>query len=191
MAKSEGNFIRLETLEKDGTPPLGFKYWLLTAHYRSPITFSLEAIRAAETALESLAERLSDMPRGGTASEVYSRKFKEVINDDLDTPQAISLAWKLLRDKKIGEADKKATIFEFDKVLGLNFEKLSMSAERKNAEIPMEIAKLAKEREIARKDGDFELADNLRKKIEAKGYLIKDLKNGFSIKPTKPTRPQS
>src|SRR3989344_4483001 len=176
MAKSEGNFIRLQSLEEHGIKPISYKYWLLTAHYRPPVTFSFEAVSAAETAFMKLLHQFSLIPDGGTVSDEYSRKFKEIINNDMDTPGAISLIWQLLKDEKVVKIDKKATILEFDKVLGLNILELS-----KKAVIPSEIKELVEERERARKEKDWKKADILRDEIKTRGYLVEDTKDGVSI----------
>lgn len=181
MAKSEGNFIRLSTLSEHHIDPLAFRYWLLTAHYRSSITFSYEAVSSAQTALLKLARHFIAMPDGGAVSDEYSRKFKEIINNDLDTPEAISLMWQLIKDEKVNDADKKATISEFDKVLGLNIEKFGSEIVKKTADIPSEIRELAEKREIARKAKDWKIADELRDKITSQGYVLDDTEEGFII----------
>jgi cysteinyl-tRNA synthetase len=178
MAKSEGNFIRLQTLEDRRIDPLAYKYWLLTAHYRSPITFSYEALKGAETAFIKLVEHFNALPSGGTPSEDYSRKFKERINDDLDTPGAISLIWQLIKDKKVSDASKKSTISAFDKVLGLNIEKFGNEIAKKMADIPGEIKNLAEKREIARKEKNWNEADRIRDEITKMGYRLDDTDGG-------------
>ena len=121
------------------------------------------------------------MPDGGAVSDEYSRKFKEIINNDLDTPEAISLMWQLIKDEKVNDADKKATISEFDKVLGLNIEKFGSEIVKKTADIPSEIRELAEKREIARKAKDWKIADELRDKITSQGYVLDDTEEGFII----------
>ena len=81
----------------------------------------------------------------------------------------------MIKDKKISPANKKATILNFDKVLGLNFKNL------KEEKIPKEIKKLAEEREQARKNKDFKKSDELRNKIEKLGYEIKDSSEDYKI----------
>lgn len=181
MAKSEGNFIRLTTLAERGISPLAFKYWLLTAHYRSPITFSYEAVESAQNGFLKLLKHFSSMPDGGHVSGQYSRKFKEIMNNDLDTPLAISLIWQLLKDKGVSEADKKNTILKFDKVLGLDIENFSKQIVKNDAVIPSEIKDLAEKRELARKNKNWKAADDFRNQISAKGYSVKDTDEGSTI----------
>ena len=97
------------------------------------------------------------------------------MEDDLDTPRALSLLWDVVKDENMSDADKKATILDFDKVLGLGFENL------KEEKIPEEILKLANEREEARKNKDFKKSDELRDKINSLGYEVKDTSEGQKI----------
>ena len=87
----------------------------------------------------------------------------------------MSLLWDVLKDEEISDADKKATILDFDKVLSLGFENL------KEIEIPKEIQKLVETREQARKNKDFKKSDKLRKEINSLGYEIKDTEEGQKI----------
>ncbi len=182
MSKSENNFIRLKDLEDKGIRPLAYRYWLLTAHYHSPITFSFEAISAAETALFKLAGHVGQMPAGGSVSDSYSRKFKEIINNDLDTPGAVSLAWQLLKDTETTDADKRATIADMDKVLGLEILKLGEESKKTAINVPKEVKELLEKREIARSQKDWETADALRDEITNKGYSVEDTADGETAK---------
>lgn len=182
MAKSAENFIRLETLVKKGISPLAYRYWLLTAHYRKTITFAEEAVDGAQTALKKLYRNVAGYEDGGSVNSLYQKRFAEIISDDLDTPRAIALVWELIKDDSISSADKKATVLDFDRVLGLD---LAHAKEYTTEEpIPKEIKKLAEERESARKSGDFAKADEIRKKIADLGYEIRDTNTGTSIKKT-------
>jgi cysteinyl-tRNA synthetase len=99
MAKSLGNFLTLQGLKDKDITPLAYRYWLLTAHYRTPAHFSLEAVEAAQTAYNRLIELFDDLGSDYEAwNEKYLSQFKEYINDDLDTPKALALMWDLLKD---------------------------------------------------------------------------------------------
>ncbi len=169
MAKSKGNFLKL----KDISSPLAYRYWLLTAHYRTQVNFTFEAVSASQTALIKLCNYfLSLGNETGKIDENYNNKFIDFINDDLDMPKAIALAWELIKDKKVSDSDKKATLLKFDEVFGLKLNELKISDE----EIPEEIKFLIEERENARKAKDFKKSDALRAEIESRGYEIKDTK---------------
>lgn len=179
MAKSEGNSIRLQTLMDKKIPPLAYRYWLLGAIYRTPMTFSWETLEAARTAFEKLGAHIFSL--GNTIGEVnknYLEKFTESVNNDLNTPQGLALLWDLLKDESVSLADKKATALEFDKVLGLGLDKLDTDQEAKQREIPRNIFDLANLREIARKNKDWQRSDELRDEISKLGYQIKDTDQG-------------
>ncbi len=176
MAKSDGNFITLRTLIEKNINPLAYRFWLLMGHYRTKMNFNYEALEGAETALKRLyALYLGLGEEVGSIHQEYQNKFKEFIEDDLDTPRALSLLWDVLKDGNMTNADKKATILDFDKVLGLGFENL------KEEKIPAEILKLVEEREEARKNKDFKKSDELRDKINSLGYEVKDTGEGQKI----------
>ena len=178
MAKSKGNFIKLDDLHGESISPLAFRYWLLSAHYRSPINFTYEAVRGAQNALIRLISALSSYPEGGSVIPAYAERFNAFINDDLDTPQAIALIWELLKDPKASPADMRATIADFDRFLGLN---LSQLPQFEASHIPPEIQALAEAREEARKEKDWTKADALRAEIEDRGYEVSDAEGGFRL----------
>jgi len=176
MAKSFNNFYTLKDLVEKKINPITYRFWLLMANYRTKVNFVWEAIEGADTALKRLYRlymELGDV--NGKINKEYQNKFKKYIEDDLDTPRALVLLWDLIKDEKISSADKKTTILDFDKVLGLDFKNL------KEEKIPKEVKELAEEREKARKNKDFKKSDELRKKIEKLGYEIKDNPEGYKI----------
>lgn len=180
ISKSTGNIMTLNSIIEKGIDPIAYRFWLLMASYRTKINFNWDALEGAERALSRLNNLYQNLgEEKGEINGWYQSKFKELIGDDLDTPMALSLLWDLIRDKNISNADKKATILDFDKVLGLGFEQMEKKA--KEEIIPEEILKLAEERDQARKNKDFQKSDELRKKINSLGYEVKDLPEGFKI----------
>ncbi len=179
MAKSAGGFATLKTLEDETISPLTYRYWLLTAHYRSPVNFSLDAVRGAQNALIRLLVTMSNLPVDGAVNMVYKERFLAYVNDDLDMPKAVALVWELLKDSIISDADKRATILDFDKVLGLNLGAVVKIEEEK---IPDEITALADAREDARRSKDWVKADALRKEIDERGYEVLDTEKGFELR---------
>ena len=183
MSKSLGNIISLRDIIEKQIHPLSFRYLALTLHYRTPMHFTWEALVASQTALTRLIEYFSklavkdDMKINGE----YAENFKEFLNNDLDTPQALALVWKIIKDESIADSDKRATLLDFDRVLGFNFEKQEKELEKTTELIPEDIKLLAEEREKARKEKNFKKSDELRKIINEKGYDIKDTSKGFKI----------
>jgi len=176
MAKSFNNFYTLRDLLEKDINPLAYRFWLLMGHYRTKMNFNWDALEGAETALKRLYGLYLGLgDEVGSVHQEYQNKFKEYMEDDLDTPRALSLLWDVVKDENMSDADKKATILDFDKVLGLGFENL------KEEKIPEEILKLANEREEARKNKDFKKSDELRDKINSLGYEVKDTSEGQKI----------
>jgi cysteinyl-tRNA synthetase len=183
MAKSRGNFIKLETLREHAISPLAYRYWLLTAHYRSPINFTYVAVEAAQKALIRLLTHVSNYPDGGTIVQTYTDRFNAFVVDDLDIPQALALVWELIKDATILPQDKKATILDFDRVLGLDMSALPPidTATLLAQDIPIEITVLAEARVQARAHKEWAKADALRIEIQERGFDVVDTDDSFSI----------
>ena len=179
MSKSAGNYTTIQTLKNETISPLSYRYWLLTAQYRSPIDFTYSAVRAAQNALIRLISTLSGYPEDGAIIPAYNERFLAYINDDLDLPKAVALSWDLLKDDKYSDADKRATILDFDRIFGLNLDAVRNIEEEK---IPAEVTALAEARKEARKNKEWKKADALRKEIESRGFTVMDTEAGFGIK---------
>jgi cysteinyl-tRNA synthetase len=177
MAKSDNNFLTLENaLIKKGIDPLVYRYAFLQVHYRKPMEYSDESMANSAEGLKRLRNQVREL--GGKKGEVnkdYKNKFLEYINDDLNMPMALSLIPEVLKSK-LENSEKLALILDFDKVFGL---RLKDALESVN--VPEEIEKLALKREEARKEKNYEKADELRKEIEDMGYIVKDTSDGFEI----------
>lgn len=177
MAKSEGNFVRLETVREKGVDPLAFRYWLLTAHYSSPLLFSWEALLAAQTAYKKLIRTLALYGnKHGKVQESLKKHFSEIINNDLDTPSAIAHIWHIIKESKTttSPAHVRATIAAYDTVLGLNLIARANALVDEMSRVPAPIRELGHEREQLRKKGDWAGADALRAKIAQAGYVVED-----------------
>lgn len=176
MAKTFQNFYTLKDLTNKNIDPIVYRFWLLMAHYRTRVNFVWEAIEASQIALKRLYGLYLELGNDiGQVHEEYKQKFTEYLNDDLNTPRALSLLWDLMKDENISPADKKATILDFDQVLGLDFKNLKIE------KIPEKILQLMKKREEARDNKDFKKSDELRKEIHSLGYKIKDSPEGQLI----------
>lgn len=192
MGKSIGNLINLDQVVDRGFSPISYRYWLLTAHYRTPTNFTWEALAGSHTALKKLHRYFVDELNVPTASinETYQERFQTYINDDLDTPKALALLWELVKDESIPAGDKRATLLNLDTVLGLGLNesddsmiKLLRGGGQKLtvSDIPPEIQKMVQQREEARTNKDFTEADALRQQIREEGYEIEDADNGPSL----------
>lgn len=176
MAKSSNNFYTLRDVVNKSINPLAYRMWLLMASYRTRVNFTWETLEGAETALKRLYRAYFELGDAtGSINKDYQERFKNFIFDDLDTPQALALLWDLIKDENISKEDKKATILDFDKVLGLGFDNL------KEEVVPREVMILVEEREQARKNKDFKKSDELRDKINSLGYTVEDSGENFKI----------
>ncbi len=176
MSKSKGEITTLSLLSEKGFHPLSFRYLTLNAHYRSQIEFSYEGLESAQNACNKIKRKMKEIKseRENTSSP-YKEQFKEAVNDDLNTPLALSVFWNVMQDKKISNKEKYNLLLDFDSVLGLNLEK------EDEEEATEEVIALAKERENARIKKEFSKADDIRQKIEEKGYLVEDTKKGYKL----------
>lgn len=177
MAKSSGNFLTLksEFLDKN-INPLIYRYASFSIHYRKQMEWNNDLIITASNSYHNLLNKFKDLGIvAGSIDMNYKNKFLNEINDDLNMPRAVALVWELLKDPSISNADKKATILDFDKVLGLNLENIVKEI------IPDEVSRLVEVRQVARQNKDWNQSDELRKQINQLGYEIKDTDSGSKI----------
>lgn len=106
----------------------------------------------------------------------YENRFLEAINDDLNMPMAMSVVWDVVRNPNKSQ-DLQKLLLKFDKVLGLDLENYKPEIQ----ELPEEIQKLIALRNGARKNKDWAESDRLRDELIAKGYIVKDSKDGTII----------
>ncbi len=193
MSKSKGNFFVLKDIHEKGFDPMHLRLLYLSSHYRKPLDFSWRALEQAKANYKRIAEWIRKLkeianwrdripPIGGTGS---LRAFESAMDDDLNTPLALSVLYDLITEtnKKISEnklnskeaGEILATFEKMNKVFGFRFPE-------KEIEIPEKVKRLADERLVARKNKDFQKADELRKEIEKLGFLIEDLGDSYKIK---------
>lgn len=183
MAKSEGNQITLKSLIERNYSPLAYRYFLLMAHYRTPVSFSWEALEAAQRAYRNLKEYIATLkiteaePPQHEARLSSKEEFEKALENDLNTPEALSVVWKLVKDELVSPALKRATFLEFDRVLGLDLE----NNEYEVRDIPKEVGELLKERESARASGDYSRSDQLRRQIKKFGFIVEDSASGQKL----------
>ena len=180
MAKSAGEFLRLQSLIDRGFDPLAYRYLCLTGHYRTQLNFTWEALDAAATGLTRMRQGffgLSDDPAAQPNAQFIDR-FTGCVNDDLNLPRALAVAWELLRGDRIDAAEVKATLARFDHVFGLGLERWSP----RQASIPDAIKTLADARAAARTAKNWAEADRLRHEIARAGFEVEDRADGYSIR---------
>lgn len=180
MAKSAGEFLRVESLLERGYDPLVYRYLCLTAHYRTQMSFSWDAMDAAATALDRMRNGVyalrAEPPAAADAASID--RFTDEVNDDLNVPRALAVAWDVLRGDLPG-AVKRATLVRFDDVLGLG---LAAWVPRE-AVVPPEVRALADARAAARRAKRWAEADRLRADLAAAGWDMEDQPDGYRLKP--------
>lgn len=197
MSKSLGNFFTVrEVAEKYGYEVI--RYLMVQAYYRSPINYSRELLDACKTSLERLYQCRETLDRAienageGVYSEEAEKSFKtckekfiEAMDDDLNTADAVSAIFELVRELNIMSSNKESSkkqleqgrdLFdELTDVLGILYNK------KEKNEIPQEILDLVEERKAARKAKDFAKADEIRDKITQLGYSVKETRQGVEV----------
>ncbi len=175
MGKSEGNAMTLDWLKEQNISPLEYRYFCLGTHYRKPLSFSLEAIVSASKALKNIQAKVATMVEVQIGCAELEQKFKEAINDDLNTPQALAVVWEVLKSN-YPDGVKKASLLKIDEVLGLGLKDIKLVV------IPPAVQTFADEREQARHDKDFTKADVIRQSIKELGFTVDDTDFGPVIK---------
>jgi cysteinyl-tRNA synthetase len=181
MSKSSDNVIYLNEIKN----PLAYKYWIFTAHYSTQSNYTDEAMKAADIAYKKLVQFIQKKEtvdynkknNTGKIAKKYFKKFLEHLDNNFDTPQAIATIWLLLKDSVLTEEDKKKTILEIDKILGLNLTNFS----EQTIIIPDKIITLAEARKKARLEKNWVKSDEIRDQINSLGYTIKDLGDDYKV----------
>ncbi len=182
MSKSLGNLYTISDLKQRGFEPLAFKFFCLNTHYSKKLNFTFEGLKASAAGYKNLKTLLLEHKNGTQdfaqeKAQEYKDKFLEAINDDLNYPLAIGVLWTLLKSepksKKVYDL-----VIDFDKALGLD---LQNAQPEQTQEVPQEIKNIAEERLIARQNKDWAKSDELRDKLLALGYKIKDSKDAYEL----------
>ncbi len=190
MAKSDDNFLTLQNTFLDkNIDPLVYRFAALQTHYRKPMEYSEEAMLNAESGLKSLkslyrsyrtnkAEAIKNKKQNkGIINIQYKKEFLKCINNDLNMPMALAVIFDML-NSNLNVEDMVATIDDFDKVLGLDFNRFDYLG------TPQELAKaeeLVNQRQKAREEKNWQESDRLRDEIEKLGYTVEDSKDGMRI----------
>jgi len=186
MGKSEGNAYSLRDVMKKGFDPMALRYFYFTGHYRSQQNFTWEGLGAAANALNRLRMSVSSFRKAKERSslsreklgklEEYRERFKAALENDLSTPEALSVVWEVVKSN-IPDYDKYDLLLSFDQVLGLKLNEVSEAyglQEIDLSSLPENIGEEIQSREDLRKQGKFAEADIVRKRLEEKGFIVED-----------------
>lgn len=182
MAKSLHNFYTLRDLETKNFSPLAYRLFILGAHYRAKINFTWEALQASQNALNNLYTACREIPKPKPTDQpdhTTLQKFNDVINNDLNTPQALAIVWELLKSN-LPDGVKSQTLLRFDAVLGLDVKKYLNK--KIKISVPPAVKKLLTERQDSRLAKNWAEADRLRKEINRFGWEVEDTAAGSNLK---------
>jgi len=193
MSKSLGNFITIRDILKNYSPEV-IRFMLLSSHYRSPMDFNEQLLKQSEAAVMRIAEfrnkfAFTPPPNESTTVEEFiaeaEKNIISALDDDFNIPKAFSVLFDMIFNFNnaftAGNWNKKA-ISNAIRILNL-LDKLGIVPSNYDYfEFPESIRKLGEQRENARKDGNYQKADGIRKEIEKLGYKIDDTPYGPLIK---------
>ncbi len=180
MSKSNGAILTVSLLEKNGYDPLGFRFMCLNSHYRKQLVFSYEALEQAISTLQKLKKKIASLGTDGVEDknkfDFYKNRFIDEISNDLNTSNALTVMYDLLKDNEVNDKTKRDLIADFDQVFSLDL--LKEEEKQIDDELEKEIAEKIKERLEAKKNKDFALADKIRDNLLAKGVKLVDTREG-------------
>ena len=181
MSKSNGEFLTLDLLVEKGYNPLSYRFMCLNSHYRKQLVFTYEALDQAEDTLSKLKNKINNIVDDNNYNEddfnKYNDQFKESIEDDLNTANAITILYEVLKNNDLSNSTKLKLIKSFDKVLSLDL----ISSKEIDKELEEKVNELIEERNKYKQEKNYEKADEIRKKIEDLGVQIKDTREGTKV----------
>ncbi|OPJ54917.1 cysteine--tRNA ligase [Alkalithermobacter paradoxus] len=194
MSKSKGNFFTVRDISKEFDLEV-VRFFMLSAHYKNPVNFSDEMLKQSESGLERLynaKDRLEFLIQNGNGSlkeeekqlkeklNEFKQKFIENMDDDLNTADAISVIFELVRfintniDENSSLEIAQSAYEMFKELTGV----LNIVNKVKNNIIDEEIEKMIEQRQIAKKEKNFKLADEIRDKLKEMGIILEDTRQG-------------
>lgn len=200
MSKSKGNFFTVREITEKYNPEV-LRLFMLMAHYRSPINFSLDLMEQANSAYERLLNAVANLKHLLTVCkdrelneeekrikekfEEYKKEFEDAMDDDFNTADAISVLFEMAKTSNAnlsGNSSKKLVEYILDMFLKLS-EVLGLSYRGVEAELnDEEILALIEERQKARKEKNWKLADEIRDRLREKGIILEDTPEGVRWK---------
>ncbi|MDD3474499.1 MAG: cysteine--tRNA ligase [Candidatus Dojkabacteria bacterium] len=181
ISKSSGKGANLSDALSLGFDPMDIRYLFVSVNYRVQLKYTKESLEGARNARLSLISKLKALYKQsseeGNILEDYKQKFIDELNNNLNISGALGVISEMIKSDEKPQ-DILTTVYDFDRVLGLN---LKEEVEKKELDIPEEVLKLANERIEARNSKNYEEADRKRDEIENMGYHMIDTKDGYTI----------
>ena len=181
MSKSKGDILTVSKLEEEKYDPLAFRFMCLNSHYRKQLLFTEDNLNQAQNTLNKLRNRISNLNDTNEFNSKLFDKYKALfisnLEDDLNTANAITVLYDLLKDNDLNDSTKLSLVKDFDKVLSLN-----LVVEDNDIEDNQFILDKIEERAQAKRDKDYEKADSIRNELLEQGIQLIDTKDGTEYK---------
>lgn len=181
MSKSKGEFLTVSLLENKGYNPLAYRLFCLQSHYHKQLVFTYESLDGAQNAYNKLINKIKSISKDESIIDEniineYKEKFKKELENDLNTSNALTILYDVLKSN-LNNNTKLSLIEDFDKVLSLDL----LKEDKIDNELIKYIKEKIEERNNAKKNKDYNLADNIRKELEEKGIILKDTREGTTF----------
>lgn len=180
MSKSKGEFLTVSLLEEKGYNPLAYRYLCLNSYYHNTLTFSFDILDGASREYNKLKNKCLSLSHDGDINfdivKKYNHKFKDALENDLNTSTCLTIIYELLKDNDSNNSTKIEIIGMFDKVLSLDL----LKEEKKEIDNNLEkyIISMIEKRQEYKKNKEFDKADEIREELFNKGIIIKDTREG-------------
>mgnify|MGYP005758468277 FL=1 len=199
MSKSLGNFFTVREICEKYDPQV-LRFFMLSAHYRSPLNFSAELMEASKngldrilTGMEKLRETEAKVSQDSLSlaeeenkakGEALAAKYEAAMEDDFNTADAISAVFELIKlaNSTVTEESSKAYVSWLKEELERLCEVLGIETEKKKEVLDAEIEQMIEERQAARKAKNFALADEIRGRLLEMGIILEDTREGVKWK---------
>lgn len=178
MSKSKGEFLTLSLLKEKGYQPLVYRFFCLSSHYRKTLVFSYEAMDQVTNAYQKLRNKTLRLVEDGLPNvemiKVYQERFLNSLGSDLNTANALTVLYDVLKVQDLNDASKLELVRFMDQVLSLDLLKKEDLEEDKKSFIESEL----KKRDEAKQQKNYALADQIRDNLVSMGVVIRDSKEG-------------
>ena len=183
MSKSKGSVLSVSVLLEEGYNPLAFRFMCLQSHYRKQLVFSYDVLKQVESQYDKLRNKISLIKDEGELDknkfDSYNDKFINYLSNDLNTANAITLLYDLIKDDSVNGHTKLELIKSFDMVFSLD---LIMDTSDVDREMETYILGKIEERREAKLNKNYELSDSIRAELLAKGIELIDTREGTTYK---------
>ncbi len=193
MSKSLGNIISArDFVEKWGAKAV--RYFLMSSHYRTEISFTEGVMKGIQKTVNNLIDfidRIQEIEPEGKYNDSLKKKiqetkdkFEHAMDDDFNMPLAFAAVFELVSETNKTIEEKNVNKENLDEVYEamMSFDKVLGILEHKKKDIPKEVEELAKKREEARQNKNWEESDKIRDEIKKMGYIIEDTPSGYRIR---------